>query len=370
METAVIVVGLVLAFANGANDNFKGVATLFGSGTASFRRALTWASVTTLAGSLTAYSLAGGLLAAFSGKGLVPQEFVVDSRFPLAVVVAAALTVMLATRLGFPVSTTHALTGGLVGAGWVAASGDINLSSLNGGFVFPLFASPLIATWAALGLYPAFALARRRLGVEHDSCACVRAAEIVPVASAPVAAVATIEAPAAVIFTGSEASCAVGYRGAVLGIRAGTVLDAAHYLSAGAVGFARGLNDTPKIAALLLLGGALSTPAAVASVSVAMVVGGLFAGRRVAETMSHRITGMNAGQGFTANIVTSAIVIGASRLGLPVSTTHVSAGALFGIGAVTRRAYWKTIMEILMAWVITLPVSAGLGALAMALMAR
>jgi hypothetical protein len=67
---------LFLAYANGANDNFKGVATLYGSRTASYRVALTWATVTTLAGPALALALAlaSGLTAAFSGRGLVPDE--------------------------------------------------------------------------------------------------------------------------------------------------------------------------------------------------------------------------------------------------------------------------------------------------------
>ena len=78
--------------------------------------------------------------------------------------------------------------------------------------------------------------------------------------------------------------------------------------------------------------------------------------------MSQKITQMNHGQGFTANLMTSVIVIGASRLGLPVSTTHVSCGALFGLGAVTRQGHWRTIGTILAAWVTTVPLGAALGA--------
>ena len=74
---------------------------------------------------------------------------------------------------------------------------------------------------------------------------------------------------------------------------------------------------------------------------------------------------MNRGQGFTANLMTSAIVFGASRFGMPVSTTHVSCGALFGLGAVTGQARWMTIGKILAAWVTTLPLGAALGAVAM-----
>jgi PiT family inorganic phosphate transporter len=73
--------------------------------------------------------------------------------------------------------------------------------------------------------------------------------------------------------------------------------------------------------------------------------------------MSTRITTMNAGQGFTANFVTALLVLGASRLGLPVSTTHVSCGALFGLGAATGQARWDVIAQISLAWVTTLPVA-------------
>ncbi len=65
---------LFLAFANGTNDNFKGVATLYGSRTLSQRQALIWATITTMAGSLTAAWLATALMKLFSGKGLVPGE--------------------------------------------------------------------------------------------------------------------------------------------------------------------------------------------------------------------------------------------------------------------------------------------------------
>jgi PiT family inorganic phosphate transporter len=80
--------------------------------------------------------------------------------------------------------------------------------------------------------------------------------------------------------------------------------------------------------------------------------------------MSHGITRMNHGQGFSANLVTAALVLAASRYGLPVSTTHVSCGALFGIGAVTGQARWKSIGTVLLAWVVTLPTAAILAALA------
>jgi PiT family inorganic phosphate transporter len=93
-----------------------------------------------------------------------------------------------------------------------------------------------------------------------------------------------------------------------------------------------------------------------------MAVGGLLNARRVAETMSRKITRMSPGQGLTANLVTSLLVTVASRFGLPVSTTHVSVGALFGIGTVNGTARWRTVLTILLAWGTTLPLGAALAA--------
>ena len=162
---------------------------------------------------------------------------------------------------------------------------------------------------------------------------------------------------------GTEASCQERYTGTLFGLSARTSLDALHFLSAGMVSFARGLNDTPKVGAMLLVGGTLSPLAALIGVALVMAMGGLLNARRVAKTLSHRVTAMNPGQGFTANLVTSTIVILASKLGLPVSTTHVSCGALFGIGMVTRQAHWNIIVGILLAWITTLPLAAAFGAL-------
>jgi inorganic phosphate transporter, PiT family len=121
----VLLAVLFLAYSNGANDNFKGVATLFGSGTTNYRKALAWATVTTLAGSFLALLLARGLVETFKGKGLVPDAVTLQPAFVLAVSFGAALTVLLATWTGLPVSTTHALTGGLLGAGLMAAPDQV-----------------------------------------------------------------------------------------------------------------------------------------------------------------------------------------------------------------------------------------------------
>jgi PiT family inorganic phosphate transporter len=165
---------------------------------------------------------------------------------------------------------------------------------------------------------------------------------------------------------GQLASCREEYRGRVFGFDAQRLLDRLHFFSAGMVGFARGLNDTPKMVALLAAGAGLGlTPvSAMLVVSGAMAAGGIVASRRVAGTMSERIVSMNHGQGFIANVVTAFLVVAASRFGVPVSTTHVSCGSLFGLGAVNGTARRGVIRAIVLAWVSTLPLAAVLAAAA------
>jgi inorganic phosphate transporter, PiT family len=351
---------LFLAYSNGANDNFKGVATLFGTGTCGYRQALTWATLTTLAGSLLALLLAHGLIDSFKGKGLVPDVVTTQPEFLLSVSLGAALTVLLATRLGLPVSTTHALTGGLLGAGLLAAEGEVRFAALGKSFLLPLLFSPLIALLLTVALYSWFRWARRRSGVASSTCVCVGQSyeEVAPQPDGQLLLVRT----GTLVEVGTKADCIERYQGRVLGLDAGRVLDGLHYLTGGAVGFARGLNDAPKIVALLLAGDALPPALGLLLVALVMAAGGVLNARRVAETMSRRITRMNPGQGFTANLVTAALVIAATRLGLPVSTTHVSVGALFGIGLVSGTARARTVLAILLAWVTTLPLGAALAA--------
>src|SRR3989449_5560579 len=136
MLVAILFLAVVfVAYSNGANDNFKGVASLFGSRTTSYRTAISWATITTFAGSLAAIFLAQGLLKKFSGKGLVPDSFTASPEFLLAVAIGAGATVIIATLTGFPISTTHGLTGALLGAGLVATAGQVNLSVLGRAFV-------------------------------------------------------------------------------------------------------------------------------------------------------------------------------------------------------------------------------------------
>jgi PiT family inorganic phosphate transporter len=83
--------------------------------------------------------------------------------------------------------------------------------------------------------------------------------------------------------------------------------------------------------------------------------------------MSKKISGMNDGQALTANLATAFLVVIASRLGMPVSTTHVSVGAISGIGIVNGSADKSVIGAILLSWILTLPIAAAISALAFAI---
>ncbi len=348
-----------LAWSNGANDNFKGVATLYGSGVRDYRWALGWSLMATLGGSLLSVLLASALLSHFSGKGLVPPQVAQQPPFALSVALGAAATVWLATCLGMPISTTHALVGALVGAGWVLAP-QVQWSALGRVFLLPLLVSPLVAVACSAGAYRVLHWTRVKLGIQVQHCICV-GQEVVEVVCACSQTAVAQRMQAWSLRVDDPVVCQRRYQGRVLGMEMGRILDGMHHLSAAAVCFARGVNDTPKIAALLLLAWQWPT-ADTALVAGAMALGGWLQARPVAETLSHRITTMNPGQGLAANLITAAVVLGASRLGLPVSTTHVSCGSLIGVGASMGQARWGWIAAVLTAWVITLPLAAALAA--------
>lgn len=356
----IFISAIFLAYSNGANDNFKGVATLFGSGTTNYKKAINWATITTALGSIVSIFLASELVKNFSGKGLVPDQLIATPQFAIAVAMGAALTVMIATKIGMPISTTHGLVGALTGVGLMAVGSAFNFGKLGNSFFLPLIVSPFLAAILSLVLYYIFTTARKRSGITKESCVCITEQTPVVIAfgvkqasQAIVTGTSTIK-----MQTGTIQSCTEQYNGTIIGISAQKVLDTSHYISAGAVSFARGLNDTPKMMGLLLLIQAVDVRIGAIVIIIAMAVGGLLNAKKVGETMSKKITEMNHGQGFTANLVTALLVTTASSNGFPVSTTHVSVGSLFGIGTATKKANIKVISGILLSWVLTLPVAA------------
>lgn len=363
MELMLILAALLLAYSNGANDNFKGFATVWGSGGASYEIARLWATLTTVAGAIAGLYLAQGLVASFSGRGLVPDELASTSMFTLSVALGAGLTVLLATRLGFPISTTHAIIGGLVGAGLGAPGHEVNFYKLGQTFLLPLLVSPLIACLAAFTL---FVLLRRVLSsakAKEELCLCEVPQAGLQIASSGVGALSSMRESRLVVAT--ETVCAPVRTAMLAKVSFASVMDRLHYLSAASICFARGVNDTPKLVALLLAAKYTGISATFYIIAIAMAVGGWLSARKVAVTMSKNIVPLTPSQGFAANVITAFLVIFASKLGLPVSTTHVSVGSISGVGLVTGTIEWRALSKIVLSWVITLPLAAVMAGMTM-----
>src|SRR5947207_14403141 len=209
-----------LAYSNGANDNFKGVASLFGSGTCTYRTAVSWATITTFAGSIMSIFLAQQLLKKFSGKGIVPDQIAGSEYFVLAVALGAGLTVLLATFIGFPISTTHALTGAIIGCGLIAVGPGVNFAALGKGFILPLLLSPLLAIFIASLLYLVFRALRIATGIGKEWCICLGAEERV-IAQPRSSVLAMRDSPSPISLTIDEQqNCRERYAGSFLGIGA------------------------------------------------------------------------------------------------------------------------------------------------------
>ena len=354
MAAFLVLLTLVLAFANGANDVSKGIATLVGSGTTNYRAAVAWGSAWTVAGGLVAALVSQGLVATFSGKGLLASP-PPGNAFLLAVACGAIAWLILANLTGLPVSTTHALTGALCGAG-IAAAGlpGVAWSAVAKKAALPLAVSPVLSLVLMLLFSPIVVPVFRRF---HRFCVCVERRETV---GAPAGSVAAAALPSVEVVAGSDCPPETLVRV--------SALDSLHWLSSGATSFFRGLNDTPKILALGIAAAAgwgLGGSSLYALVALAMGLGSVLGGFRVTETLAKKVTKISPDDGLLANLTTSALVSAASFWALPVSTTHVSSGAILGIAAGSKTAgiHWKTVREMLLAWVVTLPVAGFVAAL-------
>lgn len=354
---------IFLAFSNGGNDNIKGVSTLIGSNTLTYKQALLVSSIATVLGGVVAIYFASSLVKSFSGRGLLNEEAIQSAEFIMAVAVGAAITVFSASKIGMPISTTHALLGGLVGAG-VASPDTLNFSFLWFVFVIPLILSPVAALVFSYMGYKSLNFLRKKLRIERDTCVCV-GNEFIPVKTncSNDSLCYVDSATQLTVSIDNNSSCTDLYSGRLIGMDAQSMVTIGHILSGAWVCFSRALNDVPKIAGLLLMVNFLSPSWGLIAITVFMLIGGLISSRKVARTMAINITPMNQGQGFTANGVTSIIVSMASIFGLPVSTTHVSVGALFGIGVATKQANKRTLRKIIYSWLLTVPIAAAISGL-------
>lgn len=348
MAAAIILaLTLGLAFANGANDVSKGIATLVGSGVTDYKRAVLWGTLWTVAGGVLASFLASELAATFSGRGLLataPEGQV----FLVAVASGAIGWLVIATLTGLPVSTTHALVGGLVGAGIAAEGfGGVLWAAVAKKVAFPLTVSPALALAFMAATLPVIRLAFRRL---NAYCVCVERRELVLAAAGGPAPASGTRSLAVV--AGADCPSQVDSRL--------NAMDSLHWLSAGLTSLFRGLNDAPKILAIGVVAASasgVSSQSFYVLVALAMGAGSYVAGSRVTATLAGKVTRMSPDDGFAANLVTSVLVGVASQLSLPVSTTHVSSSAVIGVGLRRGDVRWIMVRDMALAWLVTLPVA-------------
>lgn len=145
---------LALAYANGTNDVSKAIATLIGSGVTTYRTAIVWGTAWTIVGASVSALVAGAMVKTFS-NGLIRPGTMLQPTVALAIVTGAIMCVLLASRAGLPVSTTHALTGAIVGKGLAALSGEgLVWPAIGSKIALPLLLSPLLAFAVSLLVHP------------------------------------------------------------------------------------------------------------------------------------------------------------------------------------------------------------------------
>ena len=167
---ALLLLTALLAFANGANDVSKGIATLVGSGVSDYRRAVLWGSSCTVAGAMAAAFVSQALVATFSGKGVFAQPPISET-FLLAIGCGAIGWLALATYSGLPVSTTHSLAGALVGAALMQSGPrGVAWGALLSKIALPLAVSPLTSMALLLVILPLLQPAIERHIAERQVC--------------------------------------------------------------------------------------------------------------------------------------------------------------------------------------------------------
>jgi PiT family inorganic phosphate transporter len=477
------VFGLFMAFNIGGNDVANSFGTSVGSGTLSIKQALLIAAVFEVSGAVIAggevtNTIRGGIVD-LNKIDIAPMQF---AYIMMSALLAAALWLLFASRKGLPVSTTHSIIGGIVGAsimlGWLISGTDTALSLVYwsgiGRIAISWVLSPVLGGLMSWFLYrlikqyileyneradvklqaikeekkalkekhreafarltvqqqieQARALARdahamseseeaehdgdgvpqlqhleseyfRELQRLKDQKEAVKAHKALEHWVPIVAALGALVISAMLLFKGlSNAGlglttiakllmmCMIAsavwmailvlaktMRGKNLGKSTYYIFSWMQVFTAAAFAFSHGSNDIanaigPFVAIMdVLRTGAAESSAEVPTVAmvtfgVALVAGLWFIGREVIMTVGHHLTAMHPSSGFAAELAAAAMVLLASILGLPVSSTHILIGAVLGIGIVNANTNWGLMKPIAMAWVITIPAAAGMSA--------
>lgn len=355
LTVAGILVAAFLALSIGANDVANALGPAAGAGAISMRKGLLVVGAAQIAGA----TLAGGRVSETLSVGILPAELMMHGTEPavvmLAAMLGAAIWIALATWAGAPVSATHAIVGGIAGAGFVVfGAGAPDRGSLAriavGWVVSPVLAGLMGALFLA-GLRRLIHSSPNRIGAAWRWLPWMVGgmAAILTLHAAELPGVGAIE----IAVAGLSVALITGWlarrqmlRLGVGDMTAGNMLDRLFgpplVLSAVMLGFSHGANDVANIAAPLSIiaqAGAGLNPAGklvplwmLATGGAGIALGAVLFGRRLVHMVGSRITRLNTSRALCAALATSVTVLSSSRLGLPVSTTHVAIGAVFGVG--------------------------------------
>jgi PiT family inorganic phosphate transporter len=313
----VIALAVVFDYINGFHDTANAIATSVATRALHPRHAILMATAFNFIG-----AFAGTAVAKTIGAGLV-EEATTTQAVVAAALIGAITWNLITWYLGLPSSSSHALIGGLLGATIIAAGTDaLKIDGLVSKVLVPMVSSPLIGFTGAfllmLALYWIFRKAKRK--------------------------------PMARIFRRLQV------------------------ISAGYMAFSHGSNDAQKTMGIITL--ALFAAGAIPTIDVpfwvivvsatALSLGTAVGGWRIMRTMGHRVVALEPVHGFAAETTAATVLIGTAYLGMPVSTTHVISSAIMGVGSARgpKGVRWGVARRILLAWVITIPATGSVAAMA------
>ena len=307
----VVILAWVYDFWNGANDCANSIATSVSTHALSFRRAIFLAAIFNLLGAFITTEVAKTI-----GKGIIQPE-VISQPFLIFTLIGAIIWVAISTKFGIPISVTHSLVGGLIGAALVSVGISAIVKSGLIKVAIGMILAPIIGFLLGILLILGFSWLIK-------------------------------------IFFSKISAFRISQ-----GFRWGQIF------SASAVAFSHGMNDSQNamgvITASLLAGGFLTefkVPFWVIFGSgIFMVFGTLYGGHEVIGTLGRKIYKIQPVHGFCAETSSAIIIILQSFAGVPLSTTQVISSAVIGVGAIERRALvnWRKVIEIFFTWIFTIP---------------
>jgi PiT family inorganic phosphate transporter len=314
---ALVALALAFDFLNGLHDAANSIATVVSTRLLRPVHAVLFAAFFNFA----AYFLFGLKVAETVGKGIVDKE-IVNPQVIFGALVGAMFWNVVTWWKGIPSSSSHALVGGLIGAGTARAGID--------GIVW----SGVGKTASAIVMSPLIGLTMSMLLVALTSWFFMRASAN----------------------------------------RAEGIFKKLHLISSAAYSLGHGANDAQKTMGIItvllysqgMLGGEFHVPGwVVLSCYTAIGLGTLSGGWKIIETMGTRITKLSHHQGFCASAGGSVMLFAAAAFGIPVSTTHTITGCVVGVGAARRASAvrWGVARNVVVAWLITIPASAAVGAI-------